>query len=323
MRRLVLVTTLLLVSPVSVRAELRFERPQADLGEVRGGKPLTYRFAFANTGDTFVEILEVKPGCGCLKPRLTHLRIAPKQAGAIEIDVNTLGQADGPHTWHTHITYRAGTSVKELTLSLKAHIVNDITVQPAAVTLFTGGVVSQEVVLTDRRRQPLRLTELRTSSPRLTARAGDPFHDDKGRLVYKIAVAPAADCPDGRHEESLVLYTSDPEYRDLTVSVTIVKRPRQGLSAAPSEVTLMAAAGQPLPARIVQVRDPQDRPVQIESVTADDPAMTCRWAPGPGNAATLRIQVDRSRIQGDRFQSAVHVRTRGERITIPVTCVLR
>src|SRR5947209_5604836 len=242
-----------LTLPAAVRAELRFERPLADLGEVRGGKPLTHRFTFVNAGDTFAEILEVKPGCGCLKPRLTHLRVAPKQAGAIELDVNTLGHADGAHTWQTQITYRAGTSVKELTLSLKAQIINDVAVQPAAVTLFTGGVVSQEVVLADRRSQPLRVTEIRTSSPRLTARAGEPFRDDQGRLACKITVAPAADCPEGRHEESVVLYTSDPEYRDLTVPVTIVKRPRQGLSADPSEVTLTAATGQPLPARIVQV----------------------------------------------------------------------
>ena len=79
--------------------------------------------------------------------------------------------ADGPHTWQTQITYRAGTAVKELTLSLKAQVINDVAVQPAAVTLLTGGVVSQEIVLADRRSQPLRVTEIRTSSPRLTARA--------------------------------------------------------------------------------------------------------------------------------------------------------
>jgi len=267
----------------------------------------------------------VKPGCGCLKPRVTHLRVPPNQAGAIELDVNTLDHVDGPPTWQTQLTYRAGTSVKELTLSLKAQIVNDVAVQPAAVTLITGGVVSQEIVLSDRRGQPLRVTQVRPSSPRLTAQSGEPARDEKNRLVYKIAVAPAADCPEGRHEESVVIYTADPEYRELTVPVTIVKRSRERLSAAPREVTLTAAAGQSLPARIVQVRDPQDRPVLIESVTADDPAVTCRWAPGPGNAATLRIQVDRGRIHGDHFQTAVHVRTRSpqsEGITIPVTCIL-
>ena len=314
-----------LALPGAARAQLRFERPQADLGEVRGGKPLTHRFAFVNAGDTFVEILEVKPGCGCLKPRVTHLRIPPHQPGAIELDVNTLGHVGGPHVWQTQLTYRAATSIKELTLALKAHIINDVAVQPAALTLITGGVVSQEVVLSDRRGQPLRVTEVRPSSPRLIARAGEPSRDEKGRLVYKITVAPAADCPEGRHEEAVAIYTGDPEYRALTVPVTIVKRSRERLSAAPREVTLTAAAGQSLPARIVQVRDPQDRPVVIDSVTADDPAVTCRWASGPGNAATLRIQVDRGRIHGDHFQTAVHIRTKspqGESITIPVTCLL-
>jgi hypothetical protein len=322
MRRYVSLITLFLSLPLSARAELRFERPHADLGEIRGGRPLTHRFAFVNDGDTFAEMVEVKPGCGCLKPRVTSLRLAPKQAGAIEVDVNTLGHTDGPHTWQTQLTYRAGTAIKELTLSLKAHLINDVSVQPAAATLITSGAVTQEIVLADRRSQPLRITEVRTSSPRLTARAGEPYRDGKNRLVCKITVAPAGDCPDGLHEEALVIYTGDPEYRDLTIPVTIVKRSRQGLSAAPREVTLTAAPGQPLPTRIVQVRDVQDRPVLIESVTADDPAITCRWAKGPGNAATLRIHVDRARLHGNQFQSAVHVRTRGEGITIPVTCLL-
>ena len=95
-QRFVFVLAVSLAFPLAGRAELRFERPQVDLGEVRGGKPLTHRFAFINAGDEFVELLEVKPGCGCLKPRVTHLRLPPKQAGAIEVDVNTLGHADGP-----------------------------------------------------------------------------------------------------------------------------------------------------------------------------------------------------------------------------------
>jgi uncharacterized protein DUF1573 len=323
--RLAILVTVLFTFPAAARAELRFERPVADAGEVRGGKPLTHRFAFVNAGGDTVELLEVKPGCGCLKPRVTHMRIPPGQAGAIEVDVNTLGHLDGAHTWQMQLTYRSGTCVQELTLSLKAHIVNDVAVRPAALTLFTTGVVSQEVVLADRRSQPLRVTEVRASSPHLNAHVGEPYRDDKGRLVCKIKVEPAADCPEGRFEDAISIYTSDPEYRDLTVPVTIVKQSRQRLSALPREVNLTAAPGQPLPARIVQLRDPQDQPILIESVTADDPAVTCRWAPGPGNAATLRIQVDRARLHGDRLQSAVHVHTRtpqGESITIPVTCIL-
>jgi hypothetical protein len=317
---------LLLALPAAVRAELRFERPEADLGEVRGGKPMTHRFAFVNDGNEIVEFLEVKPGCGCLKPRVTHLRLAPNQAGAIEVDVNTLGHLDGPHIWQTHVTYRSGTTVQELTLQLKAQIVNDVAVQPASLTLITTGAVTQDVVITDRRNSPLHITEVRPSSKSLSARTGEPYRDDAGRLACKIALEVTADCPDGRYDESLTIYTSDPDYSTLTVAVTIVKRSRQRLTVLPREVLLSATDGQALPARIVQLRDPQDVPVRIESVTTDDPSITCRWVPGPGNAATLRVQIDRTRIHGDRLQSSIHVRTlspKGENVTIPVTCTLR
>src|SRR2546427_745493 len=90
------------------RADLRFDGTSVNLGEVRAGVPLVCQFAFVNDGPSAVELIEARPGCGCLKPQLDQLRFVPGQHGVIPLEIHTLGQAAGPHTWLLTICYRDG-----------------------------------------------------------------------------------------------------------------------------------------------------------------------------------------------------------------------
>jgi hypothetical protein len=105
------------------------------------------------------------------------------------------------------------------------------------------------------------------------------------------------------------------------VPVTIINDAGQRLSAAPGEIKLTGAAGAPLPVRMIYIRDNQDGKVLIKSVVADEPAVTCRWAPGPNNLATVKIQVDGRQLHGGELQCVVHIQTASppaEVISIPV-----
>ena len=42
-----------------------FEQPIHDFGEVKRGAPVEYSYIFTNTGAETLQVLEVKPGCGC------------------------------------------------------------------------------------------------------------------------------------------------------------------------------------------------------------------------------------------------------------------
>jgi hypothetical protein len=107
--------------------------------------------------------------------------------------------------------------------------------------------------------------------------------------------------------------------------VTLIHRARQRLTATPDVVELKAPPGQPFPSRIFLIRDNQNQKIVIDEVLADDPAVTCRWAGGPGLLATVKIQVDRAKLSGKSLQTAVHVHVREpvrEVVSIPVTCVI-
>src|SRR4051794_30336316 len=96
---LMLSTLALLVGTGRVRAELRFAARRADLGEVRSGAKRGHAFAFVNAGSGPAEIVEVRPGCGCLRPRLGRTVYQPGEQGTISLEVNARGESAGPHVW--------------------------------------------------------------------------------------------------------------------------------------------------------------------------------------------------------------------------------
>jgi hypothetical protein len=308
------------------RAGLECPEPVAQAGEVRSGTPLAHRFRLVNRGPHAVEITEVHPSCGCLAPRLERRRLAPGEEGALLVEINTLTQAAGTHSWQVRLGYDEEGKAGELALVLGARVVSEVAVTPPAVLLFTDSALAHEITVSDRRPRPLAVTAVEVSSPSLRARLGEARRDGAGRRVQAVQVEVPADCPAGRHEEVLRIFTDDATYPVLEVPVTVVKRPSQQVRAAPEAVELAGPAGQALPSRIVLLSAGDDRPVLVERVVADDPAIECHWAPGPGPRATLKIRVDRSRVAGGAVRGTVRVDLAGpapQMLLIPVTCTLR
>jgi hypothetical protein len=309
----------------SARAALKFEETRADAGAVRTGPVLSHRFAFANRGSVPVEIVEIRASCGCLTPRLARRIYQPGERGELLLEINTLSQAPGPHTWRADVRCRCRDAVEETALLLSGNLITEVKVEPAAMDLFVDRALSEEIVVTDLRVPGLTVTGAAGTAPGLRARAGVRYQDAAGHWACRITVEVADDYPEGRHEENLSVYTDDPLYRELRVPVTVVKHLRQRLSATPAEVSLRAAPGQPIPSRIVLLRDRDNQPVVVDRVQADDPAVQCQWALGPGAMATVKINVDREKVRGDNLKTMVHIAVRqpvSEVLSLPVSCTL-
>jgi hypothetical protein len=320
----------LLAGPLA-RAGLEFDETTVDAGEVRAGAPMSYRFTFVNHGPEVVEITGMESSCGCLTPRLGQRILQPGDHGSISLEVNTLSPAPGPHTWQVKLSCRMVSDVVDTThhssltthqLRLTARVIREIVVEPAAITMFADSPLQTEIRLTDLRSEPLQLQQLHTTSPALQARLAGEEHDTAGHVVRRVQLTLGADLTEGRHEEVLSLFTNDPSYPEIKIPVTIVKRSKQRLSATPSRIELTLRPGAALPARMVLIHDEVNREVEVETVTADSPAVTCRWAKGPGTMTTLRVQVDPNQIHDPNWKSAVRVQlinpTR-QTLLIPVT----
>jgi hypothetical protein len=310
------------VTAAAARAELRFPQPTVNVGVVRAGMSLSHRFTFVNDDRRELEIVEARASCGCLSPKLDKRVFRPGEEGSVVVEVNTLSQPAGVNTWTVHLKGRWGTTDCEMPLQLTADLLKEIWVEPAFLALYTDRAATQDLLLTDSRPKSLTVVAVETSSPRLRARVYDQRRDKAGRAVTQIRLDVAEEYAEGRHDETVRICTDDPAYRELKVPVTVIRRSRQHVSATPAQVALSAPPGQPFPSKIVLVRG-NDEGVVVEKVVADHPAVVCTWAPGPNTMATLRIRADRSLLQGDSLETAVHVyvsKPRPDVLTIPVTC---
>jgi len=314
---------LLGVSVPPVRADLHFTQSRVQRGTVRSGVPLAQWFDFVNRGPGAVTITDLRASCGCLAPRLEKRIYQPGESGAILLEVNTLSQPAGPNLWRVEVLYRDAGQEQVENLELLTELITEVKVEPAKLTLSTNGTLRHEVVVTDQRPRPFHVTQARCSSPFILANVKTT--EEVSVAVQRVALEVTDQLPDGKHEEVLSIFTDDPTYRELRVPVTVIKRSRQTVHAAPATVDLVIPRGQPAPSRIVLLQVEGDEEVEVERVEADAPALRCRWTKGPGKMATLKIGVDHTRV-AETLKGTVRVHISHPApacLEIPVFCTTR
>src|SRR5207247_7973875 len=108
---------------------------------------------------------------------------------------------------------------------------------------------------------------------------------------HRVALEVTDQLPEGKHEVVLSIFTDDPIYRELRVPVTVVKRSRQSVRAAPATVDLVIPRGQPAPSRIVLLQAEGDEEVEVERIGPDAPVRRGAWTKGRGRLAGLKTRV--------------------------------
>src|SRR5262249_8352687 len=97
----------------NARADLRFPEAHANGGTVRSAAPVVHHFSFVNQGPETVEITGLQGSCGCLKPQVAKSTYQPGEQGTVDLEINTLSQAPGPHSWSVRVSYLAGKEPRE------------------------------------------------------------------------------------------------------------------------------------------------------------------------------------------------------------------
>jgi hypothetical protein len=298
-------------------AAVRCVPPAVDLGEIRGGPARMHRFELVNDGPNLVQILDLERGCGCLEPQLDRKLLKPGEKATLNLALRTAGQPNGPRSWNLRIRYRDGDVPREELLVVSATIRNEVTVRPSILALQVREVLRQEIVVSDLRSPPLKVTAVHASSPAIRATVQSSA---AGVTRLQLEVTASA-MPADRQDALVSVYTDDPLYSPLELPIALTRAGKVTVTATPAEVHALVSAAQPTSATLVRLRPADGRRVAVESVDTDDPGITCTWAAGPGSGATLKVQVDRRRL-GDRHEArTVRVRLAEpveEMLTIPV-----
>jgi hypothetical protein len=312
---------LLLALPVAARAELSCTETPHEAGQVFSGKMLRRRFTLVNRGTSVIEITEVKPGCGCLRPQLERPTLGPGERGALTLEINTLTQPAGPNSWHATVRYLENGRPGELTVQVRADLVPVVSVRPASILIHTHGAARGEFTLVERLARPLEVRALAAASDHVSFTAGAPVRDGEcWKRTITMQVLPSM--REGRHDDVLKVLTDDSQYAELSVPFTVVKRSPDHVQPSPSSLAVVAAKEAPPPSQIVMLSAEEDKPVVIDRVEAGCPFIRCTWASGPGSRSTLRVQFDRDKMPAERrfeAQLRVHIRQPTPQVlTIPV-----
>ncbi len=276
---------MMLAFPAFASAQLRFTQPSVDLRELRGGPSYAQRFDFINDSTQPIEITDFRLGCGCLQPVLDKRIYQAGEKGTLVMNVRTLGQQDGPRTWRAHVQYRHGDKLLETGLVVAAVLRSEVTVEPSILAMTIETTLRQEVTIRDLRATPMKIVAVLASSPALRVMT-QPIGNGATKVIIEVS---ATSLKTPRQEETLNIYSDDPNYRHLQVPITLMKTTRADVSATPERVEIIGAGSQ-----LVRLRSASDLAVRIDKAEANHPGIKCTWAAGPGNDTTLKISADAS-----------------------------
>jgi len=300
-------------------ASLFCPEPVVQRGEVRGGPVFEHTFTLTNRGSSPLTINDVRGSCGCLATKISNRTLSPGMSAKLSVAVSTATQPDGANTWKINVQYGDSTNkAQQLELQLKASLVREVGLTPAAVQLIGGPGIQHEVMLIDRRRQPLKLTSVQASSPRLKVWS-EPWEKDADGWKCRLQVQLADDCPKGSFDETILLQSDDADYRELRVPVRVVCRGTQRVLVSPDMVQLRYAPGKATPSVMVLLRDAKGESVEVASVECADTALSARFADGAHPTAAVRLSVISGKMPQPRSTVRIQIRKPGaETLTLPV-----
>lgn len=299
-----MLTILLLAGMLAAPGEtLRVEPATVDRGEIKAGAPLTQTFKISNPTSRTITLTGVRTSCDCARIAFDRSVLPPGESTQLAITVNTLAHPAGSWKWTAEVQYR-GCEAATVPVMMTGTLIREVMIDPPALAFSVeAGEVSREIRIRDSRQTKLVITGLASTSKHLAVKQdGDA-----------IRVVLAADAPFGESRETISIATSDADYPEFRIPVTISKRKAACVKAYPDTLDLDRQSDR---IGLVQLRRPDGRTLRIEKCSVVSGCVV-EWSKDAGLVATVRV-----RLAGE---AAVHgeilidlADPPGERLRVPV-----
>jgi hypothetical protein len=236
-----------------------------DAGRADEATTVRHVFQLRNVGDAELSV-DAVPGCSCTVAAFDR-RIAPGAAGTIDVKLDTSGQ-QGRILKHVRVTTN-DPAMRVFDVDVVADVVAAFRVAPTANPVIAG---------TRAELRPVTLTIASTdgapfdvahvlAEPTLAA---DARRETESRWALTVAARPSA--PAGRSRPAVLLTTSHPRVRTVTVRVNLDIR--ADVAAEPNRVVLRGAA----PAHVT-VRRPSGAALGTVTARSSDPRIAAAVTP--------------------------------------------
>lgn len=214
--------------PLAIPAEpapsLAFSQYLVDLGKVEPAEEIRGVFRFRNRGTTPVRITKLTPSCGCLNPRLETMDYEPGDGDSLVLRMHPANEEPGQKNYYCDVEY-LDPRPQKVRLSFRLQLpAAMLTVHPKALMIYqnTDAPTVEHFYVTDTRGRDVKITDVRTKSPFVTAKLlPEPRKNDQGLVEHVIEITVKGQIPEQRQHALVQIATDDPDVPTIRVPVMI------------------------------------------------------------------------------------------------------
>lgn len=251
-----------------------FDNPHVDLGRIEAAGTIQQDFPFHIVGDAPVEILDVRPSCGCLHPALSKRVYAPGESDVLRFAVHATSQQNGKRRFQVTLNTRQGARLDTIPVVLEMDLHKLVEVQPSNLLLYVRGASPIHQTLQIKAPPTIQIVKVQSSSEQLDLDSIVKSREDPN--LKQVSLTVHGEFPAGRTEEWVTIQTSGAKEETLVVPVTIVRPTR--VRVVPDKLTTNRTVLGNRPAKWqVLLADAKSEPIRIEAATCADPRVRIDW----------------------------------------------
>jgi hypothetical protein len=206
-------------------AEGMFSTQQRNLGTVPRGRQLVYLFPLTNNTGLPVSLGAIRASCGCVSARALQTELAPGEASAIRVEMDTR-RFQGDKQVVVYVQFRRPASA-EVRLGLKANSRDDILVNPASLAfghVKRGTVPTAAIMITLVGRAGWQIKGVTVSSNYVVA-AISRLPSDAETVSYRLTARLHPNIPEGKWTGEVWLETNNPAAPWINVPLEVLITP--------------------------------------------------------------------------------------------------
>jgi len=271
--------------------KVEFDTPIYDIGRIRAGQDIVHDFWFHNNGTGPLEIVQVRPSCGCTTTGSYDRIVEPGQSGKIPIRVTT-GQASGPISKTITISTNAPGPGSQVVLQVKGELWLPIQATPnmasfgnVSTSQIQDATLERKLTIVNNTDQTADLTEVKCTTPEFTADLTALEPGKKWELTVKMNKLTTA----GVKSASITMNTGLKDMPTLQVPVNAYLL--ADVDVVPKTISLPQTRTGVLH-RDIYVRNNSKNPVKVEATeTSNEGLKVTLTETQPGMAFNVKLEV--------------------------------
>jgi hypothetical protein len=270
---------------------IKFDTPTYDFGRVRVGQDIKHDFWFTNTGTGPLELMKVKPSCGCTQAGGHDKIVQPGESGKIPIKLNP-GRASGPIAKTILVHTNVEGEGSQVTLHIKGEVWHPIQATPASASfgrltqdMAKTTTMERRLTIVNNTEASIELTGARCTNPSFKATSNVLEPGKRFELVISI-VPPLANGPVTGSVEVDTTLADSPK-----VTIPVNAYVTADVDVTPNQLTLTGNRAGKMQRQFF-IRNNTLNPVKISELSASNEALQLTLVETQPVGKSYRLTVD-------------------------------